>query len=155
MLSLDAGALAELDDCARLAKKPHVRRKALAVWNLAQGRSVTDVALILHVSKNAVSSWRRRYVKEGIAGFDTRPGRGRPPTIDPEEVESYLRQSPQLFGLPDTRWTLTGLIRIVPCLRGLTPSGVWRSLRRHGLSYKRGQPLLHSPDRSYTEKRAG
>lgn len=151
----DPAAIAELEVCARLSAKPHVRLKALGVWNLTQGRTLTEVARILKVSRNTVSQWRRRYEAEGLAGFELKAGRGRPRTIKREELESYLRQSPRQFGLPDTRWTLTGLIRVVPCLKGLTPSGVWRALRRFGLSYKRGQPLVHSPDPEYAQKRAG
>jgi transposase len=151
----DAGARDELAECARLATKPHVRTKALAVLNLSQGRSVTEVASFLKVNRNTVSAWRRRYEAEGLAGFELKPGRGRPVVIERDELESYLRQSPRQFGLPDTRWTLTGLVRVVPCLRGLTPSGVWRALRRYGFSYKRGQPLVYSPDPEYLQKRGG
>ena len=151
----DPGAMSELEECARLASKPHVRVKALAVWNLAQGRKIAEVSRILNVSRTALGHWRQRYEAEGLTGFELRPGRGRPITIEREELESYLRQSPRQFGLPDTRWTLTGLIRLVPCLKGLTPSGVWRAMRRYGFSYKRGQPLVYSPDVEYAQKRAG
>jgi DDE superfamily endonuclease len=39
-------------------------------------------------------------------------------------------------------------------LGGLSPSGVWRLLRRLGIVYRRGQEHLHSPDPDYRPKLA-
>ena len=37
---------------------------------------------------------------------------------------------------------------------GLHPSAVWHVLRRLGISYKRAEPWLHSPDPDYFKKNA-
>jgi len=145
--------LSELEALMRRASKAYIRRKATALWNLGQGRTQREVAAFLGVSRASVVSWQKRFRTEGIAGLGLRPGRGRPRRAQPEEIEAALRQSPRNFGIPQTRWTLATLAQVVPSLKGFTDSGVWRALRRNDLSYKRGQPLLHSPDPAYDLKR--
>jgi transposase len=76
------------------------------------------------------------------------------PGVDAREVEEYVRQSPLHFGMPRTRWTLQELARTAPSLAGLRPSGVWEALRRLGISYKRAEPWLHSPDPDDVKKMA-
>jgi transposase len=153
MLKASAEDIRELETLMKRAPKSHIRRKATALWNLAQGRSQREVAAFLGASRASVVEWKRRFETEGIAGLSLRPGRGRPRRGRTEEIEAVLRQSPRNFGIPQTRWTLDSLTQVVPSLRGFTPSGVWRVLQRSGLSYKRGQPLIHSPDPAYTQKR--
>lgn len=153
MLQVTPSELIELEGLMRHAPKPYVRRKATALWNLAQGRSQREVASFLSVGRNAVGRWQRRFQAEGFASLTLRPGRGRPQTAQPAELETFLRQSPRNFGLAQTRWTLSALTQVVPSLRGFTASGAWRALRRSGLGYKRGQPLIHSPDPDYAQKK--
>jgi putative transposase len=143
----------ELDCLSRRAPQAYVRRQALALWHLAQGRTQREVATSLRASRASLLFWKKRYLSEGSAGLVVRPGRGRRRKAQPQEVEEALRQSPRNFGISQTRWTLTALAAVVPSLHGFTPSGVWRVLQRNGLSYKRGQPLLHSPDPAYVQKR--
>lgn len=145
----------ELRVLARRSPAPYVRVKALAVLNVARGRCRQEVADIVCAHRVSVGTWVRRYRAEGAASFAVAEGRGKPPKVDGEELESYLRQSPRLFGLSQTRWTLRALARTVPSLKGLTDSGVYRALVRLGLGYKRGQPHVHSPDPQYEEKRGG
>jgi len=153
MLELAEQQISELEDLMRHAPKPYVRRKATALWNLAQGRTIAQVAQFLDTSPSRVSAWKAGYLDMGIESFLVRPGRGRPRQAESVEIESYLRQSPRNFGLPLTRWSLSALAETVPSLKGFTPSGVWRALRRCGFSYKRGQPLIYSPDPAYVQKR--
>jgi transposase len=153
MLQVNAADRRALEALMKRAAKAHVRRRATAIWNLAQGRTQREVAAFLGVNRASVGKWQRRFEAEGITGLELRPGRGRPRRAQPEEIAAALRQSPRNFGRPDTRWTLNALAQVVPSLQGFTDSGVWRALRRSGFSYKRGQPLLHSPDPAYAEKR--
>ena len=153
MLQVDEGELRELEYLMQHAPKAYVRRKAAAIWNLAQGRKQREVATFLNVSQVSLRQWQKRYREDGAAGLGLRPGRGRRARAKAEEIESLLRQSPRNFGLAQTRWTLAALLQVAPSLRGFTPSGVWRAMRRSGLSYKRGQPLVTSPDPEYDQKR--
>jgi transposase len=152
-MQVSPSELAQLAEVMRRAEKPYVRRKALALWNLAYGKSQREVADFLGVGRNAVCRWQRRFEEERFASLTLRPGRGRRRRAIPTEIETYLRQSPRKFGLAQTRWTLKALAQVVPSLNGFTDSGVCRALRRSGFSYKRGQPLIHSPDPGYDQKR--
>ena len=143
----------ELEDVARCGQPAYIRRKALVVLNLGEGRSITEVARIFRVSRQSVYEWRRRYREEGIDGLRVRPGRGRKPTADLEELERYVRQSPREFGVARTRWTLATLAEVVPSVKGFSTYGVQKALARAGIGYKRGQPRLHSPDPDYEVKK--
>jgi transposase len=153
MLEVSPADLKQLEGLMRRAEKPYVRVKALALWNLAQGKTQTEIAAFLRVGRNAIGRWQRRFQEQGLASLNVRPGRGRRRRSQRSEIETYLRQSPRHFGLSQTRWTLRSLAEAVPSLHGFTDSGVWRALQRYGLSYKRGQPLIHSPDPGYSQKR--
>lgn len=143
----------ELRRVARQGQPAHLRSKALAMLGLDEGRSVGEVAGSLRVSRQAVYNWRRRYLEQGVGAWRVRAGRGRKPRADLQQLQDYVRQSPRHFGVPQTRWTLASLARTVPSLAGFSPYGVQKALARAGISYKRGQPSLHSPDPEYAQKK--
>jgi hypothetical protein len=77
---------AELVALRDTAAKPHVRERAAALLKVADGRSAVSVARtgLLRPRKPAtVWRWIRRYLAEGIAGLEDRPGRGRKPAFSP------------------------------------------------------------------------
>ena len=143
----------ELEWLARRGQPAYVRPKALALLALADGHPVKQVARLFRRSPQALYDWRRRFAEEGVAGLWVRPGRGRKPEADLGELEDYVRQSPRRFGIARTRWTLATLAQVVPSVRGFSPYGVQKALARAGITYKRGQPRLHSPDPDYEKKK--
>jgi transposase len=143
----------ELTRLARSSDRPYVRVRAIALCHLAAGRSCEEAARAVFVNRVSVGQWARRYLDRGAEGLFVDAGRGNFSKADRSEVESYLRRPPREFGVPRTRWTLEALVQVVPCLKGMTPSGAHRVLERFGFSYKRGQPRLHSPDPDYEAKR--
>ena len=143
----------ELKELARRSPVPHVRVKALAVYNAGLGLSYKEVAQLLCVERRSVGRWVRNYVAQGMGAFPIKVGRGRRSRVKGQEVEHYVRQSPTQFGISRTRWTLTLLGKVVPSLRGMTEEGIRQALARLGYSYKRGQPAVHSPDPEYGGKR--
>jgi len=145
---------AELDQWSRTHPQAGMRLKALAIRAVGLGYSRQQVGMILHVSPYTVGQWCRTYQQGGWAALQIHPGRGRRSRINAREVEQYVRQSPRNFGVGRTRWTLELLAQIVPCLAGLHPSAVWHVLRRTGISYKRAEPWLHSPDPDYVKKKS-
>ena len=153
MLQPSAEDVSTLRAAMHQAPQAHVRRKATALWNLAQGRAPKEVASFLDVSLVRLRAWVKRYQDEGVDGFAIRAGRGRPAQADPAEIEALLRQSPRSFGFSQTRWTLRSLSLAAPSLKGFSPPGVRQALQRYGFHYKRGQPHLTSPDPDYQEKR--
>lgn len=62
------------------------------------------------------------------------------------QVQGVLHRSPLLYEQSRSRWCLAGIGQAVRWMRRLSLSGVWRLLKRLGLSYKRGQRHVHSPD---------
>ena len=143
----------ELKALARHSPVPHIRVKALAVYNVVLGMPCHQVAQFLEVERRSVGRWVRRYLSRGVDAFAIKPGRGRCTRVKAEEVEYYLRQAPMQFGIPRVRWTLALLGQVVPSFHGMTEPGIWQALRRLGYRYKRGQPSVHSPDPQYWEKR--
>jgi transposase len=129
-----------------------LRRKALAVRAVGLGEPRATVARCFAVSLTSLGAWLRRYAQGGLPALEIAPGRGRKSPVDPDEVLRYALQSPRNFGVERTRWTLRLLAQTVPSLHGYSDAGVLRVLRRLGLSYKRGQPWLLSPDPDYEKK---
>jgi transposase len=142
----------ELTRAGRTHPKPRPRLKALAVLAVARGHSYSAVAAMFDTNYHSISAWVRGYRERGLAAFDVAPGRGRPKSADDEELETYALQSPRNFGLQRSRWTLELLAQTVPSLKGFSASGVRQALRRCGISYKRGQPWMLSPDPQYEKK---
>lgn len=146
---------AQFDKLANAVKhhpKPHVRVKAGAVLAVARGASQKQTAQFYHTSPQSICSWVRRFREQGIDGFEIALGRGRPQQVNEQELVDYALQSPRNFGINRSRWTLRLLAATVPSLKGFTDSGVYRALRRAGISYKRGQPWQLSPDPQFEKK---
>jgi transposase len=67
-------------------------------------------------------------------------------------VQEQLRHSPHLWGVPRSRWTLRWLSVLCPALFCLSPSGVWRRLRKWKVAWKRTRNHITSPDLHYRQK---
>src|SRR4030042_5002586 len=127
----------ELVRLMKRGRAPHVRIKALALWNVGAGRTQQEVAEFLGIGLRSVNRWVNRFRREGASALSVRPGRGRRPQVQLEELERYVRQSPRAYGLPQTRWTLRALAQTVPSLKGFTDAGGYYALVRAGFRYKR------------------
>ena len=143
---------AELADAGHHHPTPGVRVKARAVLAVARGNTYSAVASLYDVTYHSVSSWTKRYRERGLPGFGVAPGRGRPRRVNDHELTEYALQSPRNFGINRSRWTLRLLVEKVPSLRGFSHSGVLQALRRCGITYKRGQAWMLSPDPEYEKK---
>ena len=78
-----------------------------------------------------------------------------PQDSDAAQVREHLHHtcvSPQLWGLPRSRWRLHDLSLLCPYLLCLSPSGVWRRLHKWRLGLRRTRVHLTSPDAHYREK---
>jgi transposase len=151
---LTSEQLTELDRLSRTHPQPGMRIKVLAIRAVALGKTRQEVGAMLNVSPYSVGQWCKAYLQAGLTALEIRQGRGRPSRVDVKEIEEYVRQSPRNFGVARTRWTLQLLAEKVPSLKGLGPSAVWYALQRSGISYKRVEPWLHSPDADYVKKNA-
>jgi len=63
-----------------------------------------------------------------------------------------VRRTPEQFGHAQRRWRLATIRTSCPWLRLTSLPGLWRLLRRLGISYQRGRDYVHSPDVHYQAK---
>ena len=125
-----------------------IRRAHVVLWS-ADGVSGAEIARRLHLSAEAVSRIRRRFVETGIAGLATRPKAGRrdhavPATTVERLVD--LAMSPPPAGR--SRWTTRLLAKHV----GLTAGCVSDVLRRHDLKPHRVRTYKVSRDPAFAAK---
>jgi len=144
--------ITELVDAAHHHAVPYIRVRAMAVLAVAEGHPQCQVAIFYHTTPGSMGNWVGRYRTEGLAGFEIRPGRGRHKQVDEQQLVDYALQSPRNFGINRSRWTLKLLAQTVPSLRGFSATGVFHALRRAGLSWKRGQAWITSPDPEFEKK---
>lgn len=140
-------------DLQRLVTRPSekadvVRRAHVVLWS-ADGISGAEIAQRLHLSAEAVSRIRRRFVEGGVAGLATRPKTGRKDHAVPADtVERIieLAMSPPPAGR--SRWTTRLLAKEV----GLTSGCVSDLLRRHGLKPHHTRTYKVSKDPAFVAK---
>jgi len=144
--------IAELTQAGHHHPKPGVRVKARAALAVAKGHTRQQVAELFGVSRVSVGAWVKAFRGRGVPALEIAPGRGRKRQIDDDELASYARQAPAIFGVERSRWTVAALAQVVPSAHGMSSEGVRQALHRQGLRHKRGQPWLHSPDPEYEKK---
>lgn len=75
---------AELEHWLRSSTMPAgLVTRARAIVLLADGMPLKDVVVRCHLAPRIVRKWARRFIAEGIAGLQDRPGRGRKPVFPP------------------------------------------------------------------------
>ena len=127
-----------------LAPAQEVRRAQIILWS-ADGIAGAEIARRLHVSAEAVSRIRRRFLDAGVAGLPTRPKAGRKDHAVPAATVERLVElamSPPPAGR--SRWTTRLLAKVV----GLTSGCVSDVLRRNGLKphHVRTYKVSRDPD---------
>ena len=80
-------------------------RRARILLALDAGRSPTETAKLLHVSRATVHLWHRRYVAEGLAGLTDRPRSGRPTVVERSTVERILFLTTERVPVEATHWS--------------------------------------------------
>jgi transposase len=118
------------------------RRRKQAAKLFRQGKSQSDVARQLEVSRQSVSRWYAEW-KSGGAGALAAAGRaGRLPQLDTRDlrkVERRLEKGPLGNGYPTDMWTLQRVAEVIESETGVSyhPGHVWRILRQMGWSRQR------------------
>jgi transposase len=88
----------ELEDGYRNGKTHSFRQRCLMVLLKSEKRTAVEVVGIVGGCEMTVNNWVARYAEEGIAGLQTRPGRGRKAILqatDLEQVKAAVKQSRQ------------------------------------------------------------
>ncbi|MEO8605160.1 MAG: IS630 family transposase [bacterium] len=131
-----------------LAPAQEVRRAQVILWS-ADGVAGVEIARRLHVSAEAVSRIRRRFVTTGIAGLETRPKTGRQDHAVPAATIERLVElalSPPPAGR--SRWTTRLLAKKVRRTSGCVSD----VLRRHGLKPHHVRTYKVSRDPAFVAK---
>ena len=115
----------------------------------AEGLSNNRIAKQLPVSRPTILLWRQRFAKLGPSGLtEIQKGRGRPPRIGPEKVESIVHMTLHTSPKGATHWSC----RIMARHCGLSPATVQRIWDAHGLQPHRFRHFKLSRDPRFVEK---
>lgn len=148
----------ELERLYRQTRDGAVKLRSLMVRLVDKGETAREVGDRLGVSPVTVWRWGQRYMLEGSAGLYTRPRKGRPAKLRPQDKELLLQvveKSPRALGINATNWTTGLLAYYVERETGVKVSdeAIRRFLHRAGFKLKRPTPVVISPDPQYQEKR--
>ena len=132
---------------------PYIRERAAAILKVAGGMSAHEVAkfgLLKARKTDTIYEWLNRWELEGLAGLVVKEGRGRKPyhpfsEKERDALQEMVHQSPELFGLEKSRWTIKDIQLAHKDLQSYSESGVWRLLKRLGIVYKRGKKPSSQP----------
>ena len=122
-------------------------QRARIVLLRAEGVKQRDVAERLGVSVACVNKWSQRFDREGLAGLQDMPGRGRRPTIPLETVEKVVTEAGRT---PPgrQRWST----RTLAAAAGIAPSSVGRIWHQQGLKPHRTKTFKLSSDKQFESK---
>lgn len=107
---------------SRTAPVRQVERARVVLAAIA-GDSPDAIAAQLHMSRNTVYLWLRRFNAMGMEGLEDRPRSGRPPKYSPEEVSEIIETAkipPRSLGMPFASWTLDRLATYLREHKGIT-----------------------------------
>lgn len=126
---------------------------------LGAGRSCRAVAQDLHVARNTVRKWGRRFQTARLDGLGDRPRSGRPPVFSGAaraQIIGLACRAPRDEGCADAdRWTLDLLVEAA-LAQGIVPAihraSIARLLAQGDLKPHRWRMWLHSQDPAFKER---
>ena len=102
-VELSAEARGALEEGHHRGSSPAFRKRCQMVLLKSQGRTSEEIAGIVGGCEVVVNSWVSRYGQHGLAGLQTRPGRGRKAILnaetDLERVREAVSQNRQRISL--------------------------------------------------------
>lgn len=156
MASLSAGTVVSdeqrvvLERWAGAQKTPQsVAVRARIVLAAAAGESNSVIARALGVSRPTVILWRARFAEAGVPALtETKPGRGRKPSISAAKVKAIVQATTQTRPPGQTHWSCRSMAKA----QGVSPATVQRIWDAHGLKPHRVKTFKLSNDARFTEK---
>lgn len=88
VIELSATQQAVLESGHRNGASCAFRRRCQMILLKSGGRTSSEVAEIVGVCEMSVHNWVHRYQDQGIAGLETKPGRGRKAILQEQDLES-------------------------------------------------------------------
>jgi putative transposase len=122
--------------------------RARIVLLAADGRSNTDIAEKLGLSKPTVGIWRKRYLSQRLQGLYDEPRPGGPRSIRDDEVAALIRKTLKTKPRDGTHWTC----RSIAAETKLSKSTVQRVWKAFGLQPHRQKHFKISTDPFFVEK---
>jgi transposase len=147
----------ELSDDERAVLEGFTRRRTSAhglaqrsriVLEAADGRTNTEIAERLRVSRPTVTRWRRRFAERRVDGLVDEPRPGRPRTITDEQVEDVVVRTLESTPKDATHWSTRSMAAEV----GLTQNAILRIWHAYGLQPHRRENWKLSKDPQFVDK---
>jgi transposase len=142
----------ERDTLERWVRRPTSAQalclRARIVLACAQGKSNTQVAQQMHLSKPTVGKWRGRFVARRLDGLLDEPRPGAPRKISDAAVERVLTLTLEKRPPDATHWST----RSMAARSGLSQSAVSRIWRAFALQPHRAETFQLSKDPLFIEK---
>jgi transposase len=90
----------QLQHLADQEPRADLAKRLRAITLAKRGYTAPEIATCTGFSRRVVQTWVARYNGAGLAGLETKPGRGRKPPLTPEEADQ-LKQRLDAGPLPD------------------------------------------------------
>ena len=144
------GERALLERWAKAQKTPQsVALRARIVLAAAAGASNSQIARTLAVSRPTVILWRSRFAEGGTAALtETKPGRGRKPSISAAKIKQIVEATTQTRPVGATHWSCRSMAKA----QGVSAATVQRVWDAHGLKPHRVRTFKLSNDPRFSEK---
>lgn len=122
--------------------------RARIVLGCADGKTNTEMAVRLGVTKQTVGKWRRRFLEKGVDGLMDEPRPGTPRRLSDEQIEHVLTMTLESKPKGATHWST----RSLAAASGLSRSSVHRIWRAFALAPHRSGAFKLSTDPLFIEK---
>ena len=122
--------------------------RARIVLACARGRTNSDVATALGVTRPTVGKWRARFVRDRLAGLLDEPRPGAPRTISDAQVEAVVRRTLESTPPAATPWSTRRMAERT----GLSQTTIVRIWHAFGLQPHRTETFKLSTDPQFVEK---
>jgi len=127
------------------------QRRLIAGRMFQEGKTTTEIARLLGVTKPAVSNWRKLWKDHGEAGLTAKPAGHRRCLLSPaqkQQLAGLIDSGPEACGLGRPFWTLPLVGRLVQDRFGVAygPTQLWRLMHELGFSCQRPRRLARQRD---------
>jgi transposase len=142
----------ERESLERWARRPKTAQalalRARIILGCAEGKSNTNVAEELEITKATVGKWRQRFLDQRLDGLLDEPRPGAPRTISDADVERVITLTLETTPSDATHWST----RSMAARSGMSQSAVSRIWRAFALQPHRSETFKLSKDPLFIEK---
>jgi len=118
------------------------------ILRCADGLSSKAVGAELGVHEHTVGKWRRRFLKDRIAGLYDEPRPGRPRTIEDDQVAAVIERTLATTPKDATHWSIRSMAKEI----GLSHTTIRRIWTAFGLQPHRSETFKLSTDPLFVDK---